>query len=267
MQKRRNLFSYFLVFLFLSLVIFAVSKVSFFKPVNSFAGVILSPFQAITYGVYSKITNIGESSELKSLKKENATLIKKLVDQSKITEDNKALRDQFQTESIKSSLLTPANVIGAPGFIPGVSVPQSLVLDRGENDEVRVGNAVIYKDNVVGKVIKTSSFLSTVMLITNSSSSFTAITLATKGLGVVKGQGSDEILLDNVLLSDSLKKEDTVLTKGEVNQNGSGFPPNLVVGKITSVSKSASDLFQKAEIKSFVDFANLDKVFIITGFN
>ena len=267
MQKRKNLFPYFILFLILCLLVFGISRISFFKPINSFIQAVLSPFQAIVYGTFANISASSESSDLKTLKEENANLIKELVDQNKNNEDIKALKDQFQTQNPRSSLLSEANVIGAPSFIPSVSVPEILILDRGENDGVRVGNAVIYKDNLVGKVIKTSKYISAVMLVTNSSFSFTAKTLSTNGLGVVKGQGRGGIILDNVLLSDSLKKDDLVLTKGDINQNGEGLPPDLVVGKITSISKNPSDLFQKADVQSSLDFTNLSKVFIITGFN
>jgi len=38
--------------------------------------------------------------------------------------------------------------------------------------------------------------------------------------------------LDNVVLSDTLQKQDTVLTKGDVaDTNGIGVPPDLVIGK------------------------------------
>jgi rod shape-determining protein MreC len=266
MQKRRNFFPIFLVFVFLSLVIFASSRISFLKPIDSFSKAVFSPFQSLTYGVFSKITDFASNPKVKKLSDENKVLTKKVVDQKKLEADNKALRDQFQTLNPRSANLVPAQIVGAPGFIPGISVPEMLILNRGEKDGVRVGNAVVVKDNLVGKVVKTSSYLSSVLLVTNSSSSFTGKTLETNTSGVVKGQGGGELILDNVILSENLKKEDTVLTKGDVTEDGVGFPPNLIVGKITSVSKKASDLFQKAEVTSLVDFVKIQDVFIITSF-
>lgn len=266
MQKRRSFFPIFVVFLFLSLLVFASSRVSFLRPIDSFSKAIFSPFQSLTYGVFFKITDFTSNPEVRKLSDENKALTKKIVDWKKLEEDNKALRDQFQTANPRSANLVPAQIVGAPGFIPGISVPEMLILNRGENDGVRVGNAVIVKDNLVGKVVKTSAFLSSVVLITNSSSSFTAKTLETNTSGVAKGQGGGELVLDNVLLSENLKNGDVVLTKGDVNEEGAGFPPNLIVGKITSVSKKASDLFQKAEVTSLVDFVKINDVFIIASF-
>lgn len=266
MQKRHSFFSIFLVFLLLSLLLFASSRISFLKPIDSFSKAIFSPFQSLSYGVFSKITDFTSNPKVKKLSEENKVLTKTIVDSKKLEEDNKALRDQFQTTNPRSANLVPAQVVGAPGFIPGFSVPEILILNRGENDGVRVGNAVVVKDNLVGRVVKTSVFLSSVVLITNSSFSFTAKTLETATLGIVKGQGGGELILDNVLLSENLKKEDLVLTKGDVNIDGLGFPPGLIVGKITSVSKKASDLFQKAEVTSMVDFVKINDIFIITSF-
>jgi rod shape-determining protein MreC len=262
MPKKNNFFYIFLSLLFLSLVIFAAFKIGIFKPIDSLVKGVLSPVQALTYGIYSKITDFGANNQLQVLKSLNLELTKKLVNQNKLVDDNKALNDQFQTQSPKSVNLLEADVIGAPGFVPGISVPEILILDRGENDGIKVGQAVIYKDNLIGKIMQISAFSSSVMLISNSSSFFTAKTMFTQVLGVAKGQGGGGIILDNVVLSDSLQKKDIVLTKGDIDNHGVGIPPDLVVGEIVSVSKFPSDLFQKASVKSKIDFSKLNKVFI-----
>jgi cell shape-determining protein MreC len=53
------------------------------------------------------------------------------------------------------------------------------------------------------------------------------------------------------------------LTNGDITLSGSGFPPDLVVGKITSVEKKPSSLFQKAEVESFINFSKITAVFVI----
>ena len=205
-MRKRNFVSYFLIFFTLSLIIFAGSRIGLLKPLESLGKGILSPFQALTYGSFSKITDLGSNSQIKVLKAQNLALTKKLIDQKKLIEDNKALRDQFQTQNPKSTNLIEADVIGAPAFIPGISVPETIILDRGESDGIKVGQAVVYEDNLIGQIVETSSFLASVMLITNSSSSFTAKSLTTQSQGVIKGQGGGEMILDNVVLSDSDRK-------------------------------------------------------------
>jgi rod shape-determining protein MreC len=160
--------------------------------------------------------------------------------------------------------LLPANIVGAPSFIPGISTPETFIIDKGTSDGVKVGDAVVYKNNLLGKISKISDSLSEVTLVTNTSSSFTAKTSSSQALGVIKGQGGGQMILDNVLLSDNLKPSDLVLTNGDTNLSGKGYPPDLVVGKIVSVDKKASSLFQRAEVSSFIDFAKITTVFVIS---
>jgi cell shape-determining protein MreC len=89
--------------------------------------------------------------------------------------------------------------------------------------------------------------------------------LSTQALGVAKGQGGGGIILDDVVLSDTLQKGDLVLTKGDIDSHGIGIPPDLIVGEITSVSKFPSDLFQKASLKSKIDSSKLNKAFIVVN--
>ena len=256
---------YFVIFLFISILLFGFSKLGFFKPVEPVFRTVLSPLQATVYNGFSFFTGIFSNSKLKDLQAQNLALSKQLVAQDKLMEDNKALRDQFQTESPKSTTMLPAQIIGAPGFIPGISLPESYTLDKGESDGVRVGDAVVFEDNLVGVISKTTRFLSSVELITNSHFSLTAKTRDTNALGVIKGQGGGSLILDNVVLSETLKTGDFVLSKGSVDNGGSGVWPDLVIGKISAVSKNPSDLFQRAKLKSDLDFLKLVKVFIVTS--
>ena len=120
MQKRQNLFYIFLVFLVLSVAVFFLFKFPFLKPVSSFTQNIFSPIQKITHNTFGSIGDFFSNATVKQLKQENLNLSQKIVNQSKITEDNKALRDQFATQIPKSKTLLEAEIIGSPQFIPGV---------------------------------------------------------------------------------------------------------------------------------------------------
>ena len=187
-----------------------------------------------------------------------------LVDQKKLKDQNKALLDQFQIAYPKSLNLIPASVIGAPGFIPGVSVPEKLTLDKGESSGVKKGDTVIINNNLIGRIEKTSNSSSSTLFTSDSSSIFAVKVGIDKNiLGTIKGQGAGEMILDNVLLSENLKKGDIILTKGDIDQEENGYPPDLIIGKIISVDKSPSALFQKADVVSLVDLSKLTTVFII----
>jgi rod shape-determining protein MreC len=264
-MQKKSFTSYFLVFFVLSLLLISASKIGLLNPVDSFFKTIFSPIQSVTYQVFAAFTNLGQNSEIQFLKSQNLALTKQLIDQNKLIGDNKALRDQFQTADPKSQNLLSADVVGAPGFMPGFSVAESLILNRGTNDGIKVGDAVVYQNNLVGKITQTSASISSVILVSNSSSQFIAQTSETKARGVVKGEGGGELILDNVVLSNSLKKGDFVLTADDINAQNIGLSSNLIVGRIISVSKNPSDLFQKAEIQSLIDFNKLTKVFVVVN--
>jgi rod shape-determining protein MreC len=263
MQKKPSFVWIFLVILLISLAVLAVSGLGILRPVEPIFQIVLAPIQGSVYKGFNAITSVFSNSKLQKLQEQNQILTKKLVDQDKLIEDNKALRDQFDTKDARSANLIPADVVGAPGFLPGFSVPENYTLDKGEADGIKVGDAVIVGSNLLGRIIKVTRNLSNVQLVTSSTASFTAITLETNALGVVRGQGGGNFILDNVVLSDNLKIGDMVLSKGSVDVEGNGIFPGLVVGKITAVSKNPSDLFQRAKIESAIDFSKVNKVFVV----
>lgn len=236
----------FLLFFSLSLILF------FLKPNFSRLNLIGKPFYSF-FANFSLLKN----AEVSKLKEENLALERKLLDQQKLLSENKALRDQFETASPKSLSLLPAEVIGAPKFLPFVSLPDTFILDKGSRDGVKAGDAVIYKNNLVGVVSKLGGEVSEAVLVISPNFKMTGRT-DKNVLGVIKGQGDETIIFDNVLLSDTLSKNDLVLTAGD-------FPTGLVVGRIISSEKNEAQLFQKGKVESFLDFSLLQTVFIAAG--
>lgn len=261
MRKREPIFLYFFICLLISIGVFGLSYTEFGKTLTKNIEFITIPIQSNLYNIGSFFTRKGEEQEYKEINRE---LLKKLVDQQKLLAENQALKDQFQTQYPKSSQLLPARIIGAPHFIPGVSIPQTFTLNKGQQDGVDIGEAVVVKDNLVGKISAVSHAMSQVLLITHPRSTFTAYTNTTNAQGIIKGNGSDEMNLENVLLSEELKKDDIILTKGDIDISGRGLPKDVIVGKIISVEKKPSSLFQTGRLKSLLNFSTLTEVFIIT---
>lgn len=250
MKKRTDVIPVFGGFFLLSLLIFFFLH----KPIAGFLQHITVPIQRTVFGsIHKRSVN---KSEVEQLKDENNRLSAELAKQKEVEKENKALRDQFQTTAISSQKLLPAKIVGMENDV--------IIIDKGEQEGVKVGNPIVVKNNLIGRVAKLSPHVSIVYGISHTDTSLTAKTLKTGVTGIIKGTGS-VLILDNVVLSDKLEKGDTVVTKGDVDASGRGFPPSLVIGKITSVNKRASALFQVAEVKSLVDISKLETVFIITG--
>lgn len=262
MRKKERLIFTFFIFLSLSIIILVLSLFGKLLWPQSFLEKNVSFLPKTFFGFFQGLPFVSESSLVKKLKDENLILASSLVDQERLKKENAALFSQFQTKDLQTLSLLPAQIVGAPGFIPGITTPASFILDKGTKDNVNVGDSVVVKNNLVGKISKVSSYLAKVDIITNPSVAFTAKTI-NGTIGVVKGGGGDKITLDNVLPSQNLKKNELVLTNGDVNIDGIGIPGDLIVGKIQSIEKVPTALFQRAEIKSLINFTKLSTVFII----
>lgn len=260
MKRRERFFITFSLFLFLSVGIFFLNKATWFLGIRGAIETVLVPFQKRTRLVFS--FPVFSNDKLQKLQEENITLRKKILDQENLKKENSALKDQFATVNPISQRLIPAAIVGSPKFFPGISPPSFFIISLGSADNVKAGQAVAAKDNVVGKITKVSTRLSVVTLITESESSFTGST-ADGVLGVVKGKGDGLLVFENVQSSQNLHIGDTVVTKGDVNEHGIGYPPNLVAGKITSIDKTQSNLFQNAKLESLVNFSQLSSVFVV----
>lgn len=219
----------------------------------------------IALAAYS-LTRFNKSPDalnISRLTRENIELRRKLTRLELLERENNALRDQFETQYPKSSTLTASRVIGMKSFVPGVSRPSRFILDRGLSDGVMTGQAVVFKDNLVGKIGAVERNLSEAMLVTDQKFSLTAKILNRSAIGVVKGQGNDELMLDGVLLSETVEKGDVVLSKGDEALSGIGIPPDLIIGIVDSVEKKPSALFQTARVKPMLNFLPLDEVFVV----
>lgn len=259
-MQKRNTFLFLFLFLFiLSLVIIFL----FSRNVDAFGiGSVNKAFSPIRSSIVGLVR--GGSSE-SAIESEIAALRKQLRDRKKQDAELQALRDQFDTQAIPSQSIIPASIIGMSGYVPGISLPDGLIIDKGSAEGMKKGQVVVYKDNVIGRVEKITEHAAKVILIYDEQSTVNAKTVKTNALGLVEGQGQGVMQLSGVVLSEKLEKGDQVVTKGEMETDSTGYPPDLVIGKIVSIDKKSSSLFQSAQVESLIPIQKLMMVFVMTG--
>lgn len=226
-------------------------------------------------GVLRPITNLFPdkkvNEEVTKLKEENKNLLSQLVKFKNQEAENKALLDQFQTTYPKSTQLLPARIVGAPAFIPGVHTAESFVIDKGEKEGVKKGQAVVVGNHLIGRVESLGVFGAKVIVTSHPQFSLKVkstpikgeITATSSALGLLKGKGNGQMSMENVLLSEEMKSGDIVTTYGDMDEAGFGIPADLVVGNIISVDKKPSAVFQSGEIKSTSRLNDISTVFVI----
>lgn len=265
MRKSARRIPVFFFFLFLSFIFYAVFQTALGKNILGEVQLWIHPLQNGMVSLFE--TAKGKLTKEEALRLEIAQLRSQLVEQRELEKEIQALRDQFAVTTPPSKNLIPAKIVGLMSFLPGLTLPDQLIIDKGEKDGVKKGCMVVYKNTLLGRVTKTSPHLSVVDLTFKKGFSITAQTSQTGALGVVRGLGDGEIILDTVVLSDTLKKGDYVLTKGSMQEDGTGSPPGLIIGTILSLDKKPSALFQTARLLRPLDVTRLSTIFVISAKN
>jgi len=136
-------------------------------------------------------------------------------------------------------------------------------LDRGSDDRVQKGMAVVTPDGLVGQVVRTEARYCDVMLTVDEGSAVDVVVSRTGSRGVVKGMGADDgykSRIQYLLRADEVRVGDAVFTSGL----GQRFPPGIKVGTISKIERRDFDLFQLVEVDPAVSFSRLEEVLILT---
>lgn len=241
--------------IFFLLLILSLFILFFFQnPLTAVLQTVTLPLQQWTVGMTLKPT--GTMTPQEELQQENNQLRGELAQMQELKKDDQALHDQFKTTTPAPQKLLPAGVIGVQDTY--------LLIDKGSVDGIRLGDVVVVQDNLIGSVAKVTPHISQVVLLSDPSTSFTAQSAKTSANGIVRSIDGGTVIFTNVVLSDKLEQNDIILTKGDRDAQGHGYPPKLIVGKIISVDKQASSLFQAAKIESLVNLSQVRMVFVMT---
>jgi rod shape-determining protein MreC len=156
-----------------------------------------------------------------------------------------------------SSRTMAAQVIGrdATNWYRGV------ILNKGEGDGVRPEMGVVTPAGVVGRIVKSNSTSSVVLLVTDPNNAIAGLVQRTRDEGIVEGTSHGRARLKYIPLLSRVQAGDRVVTSGLTGD----FPRGLAIGRLTQVEKSEGDLFQSAEIEPDVDLSKLDEVLVITA--
>jgi rod shape-determining protein MreC len=176
---------------------------------------------------------------------ENALLQKKLS-------ETQILVDQYNKLNPQTFDLLPTRVIG---------INRYLIIDRGSDEGITSGQAVVYKDNFVGLVKDVSPKTSRVILPQDPDSKIPVFSQNTEGTakGMLIGQFGSELLIDKILHQEVIKAGDLVYSEGTEGK----LPKGLIIGKVTEVFERQNEIFKQAKVDPVFDIADLDVVFAI----
>jgi rod shape-determining protein MreC len=136
---------------------------------------------------------------------------------------------------------------------------RSMILNKGETDGIQKDMGVITPSGVVGRVVKTTSATSVVLLVTDPNNAIAGLIQRTRDEGIVEGTPQGMAKLKYIPMLSSVKEGDQVVTSGLVG----GFPRGLAIGTITTIDREEGALFQTAELAPEVDVHHVEEVLVI----
>jgi len=163
-----------------------------------------------------------------SLRAENLVLKARLQKLASVMAENVRLRELLNSTALLDEDILVAEIIGVN---PDPSV-QSVVVDRGSNEGVFVGQAVIDAYGLVGQVIEVNPLSCTVLLITDASHAV-PVRINRNGVrAIAEGTGSrQELELRHVAATVDVRAGDLLVSSGL----GRVFPEGYPVATVHSV--------------------------------
>jgi rod shape-determining protein MreC len=137
---------------------------------------------------------------------------------------------------------------------------QSVRLDKGEEDGIRVGMPVVTPEGVLGQVVRSLARSADVMLLTDPASRIGVVLQRSRVRGAAVGTGDGRRLsLNLVRREDDAREGDAVVTAG----SDGIFPRGLQVGTVTEVARPTVGMFLGAKVVPSVDLHRIEEVLVI----
>jgi rod shape-determining protein MreC len=170
-----------------------------------------------------------------------------------------ALDELLRVAGVGRYRIIPAEVIAVG---PAQGFAWTVTIDAGTNDGIEQDMTVINGQGLVGRIVKTASNSSTVVLLVDASAAVGGRVAGTDEIGIVSGTGRQDSLEFQLLdpLAE-LRAGDALVTFG--SRGGRPYAPGLPIGEVVDVSGSAGQLTRVATVRPFVDVSTLSVVAVV----
>ncbi|MFL1732385.1 rod shape-determining protein MreC [Moraxella oculi] len=255
-----------LVFLVLSLILMLLDgqKPKWFQPFRDASHASMQPiYQMSLAPSFAAHYADGTFKSKEALRRENVRLQTELLQakvqlqqQDHLIAQNARLKGVLSTtESAKHTLLL-AQVIGTDSN----PLKQIVVLNKGANDGVRIGQTVIDEKGILGQVINTYPNTSRLVLITDDQQSVAVVVARTGQRAVVSGKGRpDGLSLDFIFKTSDVQVGDELISSGLGNR----MPAGYLVGKIADIDTTRTDNFADITVRPAANILNSSYVLIL----
>lgn len=230
---------------------------------------VLTVQKIIGYPIEFIVNKIDESKEKDKMYEQFQILQQENIDNNHYKIENEELKKQL--EEMKA-LLNINDLLSEYTQLNAVVINRDLgywydtiTINKGEHDGVMIGMPAVVGEGLIGKVISTTTFNSTIRLIT--------ATDVVEKISVKIQNGEDYVygilssydnetkthIIEGISHIDKIENGSIVTTTGM----GDIFPAGIMIGKITGVRTDAFDLSNVLEMQSSVNFDNINYVTLL----
>lgn len=203
----------------------------------------------------------GSAQSKEALRRENVQLKSQLIHaQAKLQQQDYILAQNARLQGILSTTkpeqfdLNLAQVIGTDTNL----LKQIVVLNKGAQAGVQVGQTVIDEDGILGQVINVYPNTSRLLLITDEQQSVAVTVKRTGQRAIVTGEGIQTSLrLNYVFKSSDVRVGDELVSSGL----GGRMPAGYRVGRIANIKDTQADNFRSIEVRPAANF--IDNAYVL----
>lgn len=203
------------------------------------------------------------SKSKEALRRENIRLQTELLQtkarlqqQDYLLAQNARLRGVLSATNTGEQKLLLGQVIGTDTN----PLKQIVVLNKGKQDGVQIGQTVIDENGILGQIINTYPNTSRLLLITDEQQSVSVLVARTGQRALVTGNGRiDGLSLDYIFKTGDVKVGDELISSGL----GGRIPAGYKVGTIKNINTTHTDNFADISVTPAANFLGSNYVLIL----
>jgi rod shape-determining protein MreC len=227
---------------------------------------VVTPFERFFHGIGHNVRyGWSDYVDLRNTRQQNQDLKNEIarlrLEQAQLAEDamqGHRLQEllKFQQHYVASTVA--AQVIGTSG----TDQSRVLYIDKGSKDGLKVDQAVITPDGIVGKLRDVSSNTAQVLVINDQSSGAGVLLATTRIRAILHGSQGGRIVISNLTPDERIKPGEQVLTSG----GDQVYPRGLAVGTIESIAPDLEHQpYTTIVVKPATNLFQLEEVLVITA--
>lgn len=263
----------FVVLLVVSVVLMALSSNPLLRDLQGGVRFAFAPIQSALDGTASGIASIAlavaEIDQLRvdneALRAENDRLRIESARMEEIQRENVLLTSLLQFRAGFEYQTVAATVIARESS----EFRRVVTLDRGTEHGIEVGDVVVAGGGaLVGRVSEVGPEASTLILLTDATSTVIGQLVTSAATGAVVGQLSGVLVMDRIDATERIDLGAEVVTAGIELAGGvrSPYPKGLLIGQVVDVRRDANDVVQTAFLQPAANMDKLEYVLIITDY-